>query len=372
MDTVLVTLAGMTPQIVTETLWALHRAEGRLPRAVHVVTTRPGADKVRRSLLDPRSGWFYRLCRDLGVDHCGVRFGDDTIHVVGDEDGRPLDDIRSGDDNRAVVDTLWRVLGDLTGDDDVAVHASLAGGRKTMTFLMGLAMSLFGREQDRLSHVLVSEGFETHPEFYYKPSRPVGLETPAGARLTTADAEIELVEIPFVRLRGRVDPGAIRSAGYGGVAAAQAGLDDARLELDMDRDACVLRFGGRECRLSRGLFAWYAYLLWQRAVDGRTHRPLDELHDPAFARAVDAAFPHPAGHGLGWIGDGVLGALDGRGRGAPIESAVSRINKLLGETWPTRPEIAAWLSVTRRGGAPGGYGVDVPLDRVRVAVYPGV
>jgi CRISPR-associated protein (TIGR02584 family) len=34
---------------------------------------------------------------------------------------------------------------------------SIAGGRKTMGFYAGYALSLYGRAQDRMSHVLVEE-----------------------------------------------------------------------------------------------------------------------------------------------------------------------------------------------------------------------
>ncbi|HNJ44385.1 MAG TPA: CRISPR-associated ring nuclease, partial [Acidobacteriota bacterium] len=69
------------------------------------------------------------------------------------------------------------------------------------------AMQLFGRVQDRLSHVLVSEDFETHPDFYYLPSQPKELEITDRfgtviKRVSTQDARIYLADIPFIRLRG--------------------------------------------------------------------------------------------------------------------------------------------------------------------------
>lgn len=36
-----------------------------------------------------------------------------------------------------------------------------------MGFFVGYALSLFGRAQDRLSHVLVSDPFESLTDFYY-------------------------------------------------------------------------------------------------------------------------------------------------------------------------------------------------------------
>jgi CRISPR-associated protein (TIGR02584 family) len=52
----------------------------------------------------------------------------------------------------------------------VSLHVSIAGGRKTMGFYAGYALSLYGRAQDRMSHVLVDEKFEKGINFYY-PSK---------------------------------------------------------------------------------------------------------------------------------------------------------------------------------------------------------
>jgi len=374
METILLSLAGMTPQIVTETLWALHRDQGRLPREVHVVTTLAGAEKVRNALLHPAQGQFYRLCRDLGADHRAVRFDASTVHVIGAESGAPREDIRDRADNEATIETLWGVLDGLTRDPAVAVHASLAGGRKTMTFLLGLAMSLFGREQDQLSHVLVSEGFETHGMFFYKPRRPVALETPAGMKLSTADAEIELIDIPFVRLRGRVDPATIHSPGAAGVTEAQARLDGTLLELDMD--ARTLTCDGTTCRLERAPFAWYCYLLFLH-LGGPRFRTAAELSDPALLEQICQKFFHPQGHDLGWIGDSLRNRLDANAprpftAPANVPSIVSRLNRSIGDAWATRPALAQWLSVTRRGQNPVRYGIELPPELVRVAKYPGV
>ena len=50
-----------------------------------------------------------------------------------------------------------------TADPESALHVSIAGGRKTMGFFLGYALSLYGRAQDKLSHVLVSPPFESSP-----------------------------------------------------------------------------------------------------------------------------------------------------------------------------------------------------------------
>lgn len=81
------------------------------------------------------------------------------------------------------------------------LHASVAGGRKSMSFYMGQAFSLVAEPQDRLSHVLVNEPFETVPDFYYPPPAPRDFTTRDG-RLTTSSAEarVQLADLSVIRL----------------------------------------------------------------------------------------------------------------------------------------------------------------------------
>ena len=96
-----------------------------------------------------------------------------------------------------------RLLRGLTADPDTRIHASLAGGRKTMSFYMGYAMSLLGREQDELSHVLISPpALENSPDFWWKPTGARLVRTGgSGEPCSTEDAVIDVAPIPFARLR---------------------------------------------------------------------------------------------------------------------------------------------------------------------------
>lgn len=107
-----------------------------------------------------------------------MRFDDTTLHIVAGATGRPLDDIRTPADNEQVADHIADIVRELTTDPYTAVHVSLAGGRKTMGYYLGYALSLYGRPQDRLSQVLVSAPFESHPEFYYPSPDEEGIKTP--------------------------------------------------------------------------------------------------------------------------------------------------------------------------------------------------
>ena len=118
-----------------------------------MITTRQGAQKAQSTLLIDDPGWFRRLCADYRLP--GIAFSAENIHIIAGPDGKPLDDILDERDNAAVADFITEEVRALTADPNASLHVSIAGGRKTMGFYVGYALSLFGREQDRLSHVLV-------------------------------------------------------------------------------------------------------------------------------------------------------------------------------------------------------------------------
>jgi CRISPR-associated protein (TIGR02584 family) len=98
-------------------------------------------------------------------------------------------------------------------DPDVRIHASTASGRKTMSIYLTAAMQLFGRAQDTLSHVLVTEEFEQMADFFYIPPTPRMLKRRDGQPVSTDNAKIYLADIPFIRLQGNnVGPVAQRTS----------------------------------------------------------------------------------------------------------------------------------------------------------------
>ena len=202
---VLLAVTGLSPQVVTETLYALAVIEEPrfVPTEIHLITTARGAERARLELLEGESGWFHRLCRDYGLPP--IRFGAENIHTLPDEAGHPLPDIRSRAENTLAADFITAKVAELTQDDTAALHVSLAGGRKTMGYYLGYALSLYGREQDRLSHVLVSGRYENHPLFFYPTPYFHRIHAqPDQEPLDTSKAEVVLADIPFVRLRKEI------------------------------------------------------------------------------------------------------------------------------------------------------------------------
>jgi CRISPR-associated protein (TIGR02584 family) len=181
---VLIVTGGMSPAIVTETVWALgaRRVPPFWPDRVFVVVTAGALERCQTSLL----GSARKLA--LLSEELGRPSLKDATEIV----PTACTDIRSEADAIAFGDTVCEVVQRETRDDSAVVHLSLAGGRKTMSFHGGAAMTLFGRPQDELSHVLAHPPSLERPEadFWWPGHNKPG--------------EIELSLIPFVRVRGRL------------------------------------------------------------------------------------------------------------------------------------------------------------------------
>ena len=282
---ILLAVCGLSPQIVTETIYALASSPDApfVPTEVHLLTTREGAQRAELSLLSDDLGWFHKLCEDYHLPT--IRFNRKHIHILRDANERGMDDIRSVDDNRAAADFMTARVREFTADASCALHVSIAGGRKTMGFYLGYALSLYGRPQDRMSHVLVSEPFENSIEFFYPTPYSRVLQTRDGRLADTAMAEVTLAEIPFVSLRHGL-PQALLS-GHASfnetVAAAQAALAPPELVIDLARRRILA--GGQVIDLppaELALLAVFAREVGQGA--NALPAPPKGAPDPAWAR----------------------------------------------------------------------------------------
>jgi CRISPR-associated protein (TIGR02584 family) len=256
---VLLALCGLSPQVVTETLYALTllRQPPFIPSRIEILTTEEGRQRALLQLLDPGSGAFPAFCREFELDGLLGALDRNAINVVPGSHGS-LADIQSEDDNRRAADAIIARIRSLTADPDAALHVSIAGGRKTMGFLAGHALSLLGRPQDRLSHVLVADSFVTRPDFFYPPKTPRVIYDQMNRPVRTDQAQLVLADIPFLRLRDQL-PADLLAEGRSyseTVADAQAALDP-RLEIDMS--TCQARCGGRPIKLPPIEFAWLAW-----------------------------------------------------------------------------------------------------------------
>lgn len=260
---ILLAVTGLSPQIVTETLYSLGVRQGAddavfIPTEIHLLTTESGAQLAKTALLHPDGGQFYALLDDYPELGQPV-FGERNIHIIHDAHGQALSDIRTPQENAAAADCITALMGQLTRDEDSRLHVSIAGGRKTMGFYLGYAFSLFARPQDELSHILVSCPFENHPEFFFPPVKPRRLATRDGQHIDTADAEITLARIPVVRLRhGQPESLLQGRASFGEtVATIQKSLAPAFLKINLKKKQLVC--SGQAVDMPAAELAWLAW-----------------------------------------------------------------------------------------------------------------
>ena len=298
---ILLCAIGMSPQIVTETLYALaaRPAPGQVPWApteVHIITTAVGAENARLSLLSGQPGWFHQLRRDFNLP--AIAFGEDTIHVIRDPSDMPLEDIRTPEDNEAAANQIAALVRNLTSETETSVHASLAGGRKTMSYYLGYALSLFGRPQDRLSHVLVTHEFEAHPDFFYPTpyERVIHTRDAHPRAIDCANAQVQLAEIPFLRLRDAL-PAPLLSKEeirFGdAVRRADLAVQAARVEIDTRNR--TLRVNGETLRLSPTNFALYVWLARRHKAGAGSFDPGDFEQARDFLTFVEELFDNIGG-----------------------------------------------------------------------------
>lgn len=213
-QTVLLAVTGMSPAILTETVWALAMREKTIPSRVIAVTTAAGRERLRTlwtpdSSLGGLSPWQALRSALEAAGHRldgRLRFGEtaDDIRVITTgipSTGRSveLEDIRTAVDNTAAADFILEQVRGIVANPDIRLVASIAGGRKTMGSLLYAAVSLLGRDTDRVTHVLVEPPFESQPGFWF-PGQP-------GTKRKKSQSPppwVELADIPFVPLRNKI------------------------------------------------------------------------------------------------------------------------------------------------------------------------
>lgn len=214
MTTHLLTVTGLSPAIVTETIWALSREKPRvLPKRVVFITTSVGAAKLREQLFTPMSVFDGQSAWQ--ALRSGLKAKDDELiaedpRIIGTANKKtgtfdPLPDIQTPEQNTLAAGFILEEVRRIVENPDTRLIASIAGGRKTMGALLHAAMTLIGRETDRITHVLVNAPYETMPGFFF-PGQPGGpLKDRDGKEHPPANAEVQLADVPFVPLRNRFE-----------------------------------------------------------------------------------------------------------------------------------------------------------------------
>lgn len=278
MQNILFLVTGMTPQIITETVWALAcdpalaDDERFVPDEIWVLTTEHGCNLINTRLFD--NGIFAKFKKDYPiVSH--IQFDKTKVCVIKNHQEK-LVDLKTPLDNELCANLICQKVREFTQDDDVRLHVSIAGGRKTMGFYAGYALSLYGRSQDTMSHVLVSSDFENVPDFYYPTLDSKIIINNKGEPLDTKNAKVWLANIPFVRMRNSLGKDSfVANATFSDVVN-NINLANSSLQViinELDRTVMV---ANKRCKLAHREFAFYLWFA-KNKLNGITSitRPID-------------------------------------------------------------------------------------------------
>lgn len=152
-----------------------------------------------------------------------------------------------------------------------------------MGFYLGYAMSLYGRPQDRLSHVLVSEPYETQKDFFYPtPETCVIQDQRTGLALDCCNAHVWLGDIPFVRLREKLPLDLIEGRANYSQAVSEVQKALPPLQLILNPSTRQLTLGGETLMLTPVQFAHY----WLFVDLAKTGKPGMHWSEDAFVSEV--------------------------------------------------------------------------------------
>lgn len=262
MKNVLFLVTGMTPQIITETVWALacdpKNEQKWMPDEICVVSTEEGLIQIHSHLF--QDGVFARFKRDY-PQLAHIKFDEQSLIVI-KKDNQTLTDLKDPLDNELTADVICQTVREFTSDDNICLHVSIAGGRKTMGFYAGYALSLYGRSQDKMSHVLVEKEYERAEGFYYPTPNDFYVEQKENKqRLNAKNAQVWLADIPFVRLRSYIpEKSLLAQSGFSDVVNAINLANQPLIVTVNELDKKVI-IADKICKLPPRQFAFYLWLL---------------------------------------------------------------------------------------------------------------
>lgn len=298
---VLVVGMGTSPAVLTETVWALaHQSESVVPDEIVVITTKSGKDALHSAIMSGAPSVWNRLKNALAKEKIAISgklvFGDTSIRVIPDAEGNEVSDLRTGADNLRAADFMLGELRKYAADSSTTVLCSIAGGRKTMSALLFSCMSLLGREEDKVYHVLIPPEYECgmNPPFFF-PEKAVKHELLSRGQSTVKHVAstkigIELFEVPFVRMRGwyqdkfKSEPPSYKSL----ISKVQSVAPPAVVypEIEIDAWNGWVKVNGVDVKMSRPCFA-ALLLLASGSEPKKLHARLCELHAQRGASECD-------------------------------------------------------------------------------------
>ena len=188
---ILICVSGLTPQIVTETFFCLAVKEKTPIDEIYILTTKRGKDvilgidKAPHTPKSPLKKELKKLCDKYKLKMPTVE-NNDTHIITAKEESIELSDVRTDKHNILFPNKTCEYIKNISSRNNTTLFCSISGGRKTMSVHLAFALTLFGRENDKLLHVLTSE--ENEFKGFYPQNK-------------NEAKQLELSEIPYIRLR---------------------------------------------------------------------------------------------------------------------------------------------------------------------------
>ena len=250
---VLISVVGMSPAVVTESIWGLHQERPELvPDEVVVYTTRLAWENLHKAMFSEQAGtsvWAdlqQKVGREITL----------RKRIFEDNQGGELPDIVTSADQELVADQLLRGIRELKNPQqgECRVVASVAGGSKSMSALMYAAMSLGAAADDMITHVLADETATSCPAFFFPAQQQQELVNRKGEAFTAAKVQIDLAEIPFVPLAALVKNSDFNSSGgfrqlVERARETVASLRPEEIKIRVSKSECKAYINGQELRL---------------------------------------------------------------------------------------------------------------------------
>jgi CRISPR-associated protein (TIGR02584 family) len=187
---VFIAVVGTSPQVVTEALYyfycdAYPEHQRKFDRVI-LISTEEGQKILKEDLWDNHK--LEELEKALKLEPGTVPVRKLDILCFKDNEGNPIQDLRTTENNMNSLAQLFEVVMLWTSDPNTRVTALLSGGRKTMSAFMALAFQLYARDHDEMFHVLVPDDKMYNKNWFF-PSDP-----------HNPDEKLEVSFIPVIKV----------------------------------------------------------------------------------------------------------------------------------------------------------------------------
>ena len=328
MKTILLATTGMSPAVLTETVWALAREKPAvIPDEVYVITTVSGAGKLKEQLFGPDAVWETLrkniLGKKSGCDNRLVFDPSDIVVARKKLGGKKiaLDALADIADHTAFADTIMDELWKYTSKPDTRVVASLAGGYKTMSALMLSSMQLLANSGDRITHILVSGGLDALNSGFFYP------QNEEQAR------HIHLIDIPIIPLRRWFSalnrkPTSYEALVYTSLEALERRTEEIRIELPHpDAHPYWIKVNGTENKLTPNQYSYLRFFAENAKNKEKPFASLKDIEDPFKA----------------WVGKTIDGIETANLDADKINRRLSELRRAIPDLAPSLPARGKWM-----------------------------